>query len=118
MRLYNEEDFKARLEYAQPEIQRANLAEVILRMIDLRLGDIEKFPFIDPPQKQAIAGGFQMLRELGAIDENRRLTERGRDMARLPIDPTVSRMILQARDEDALSEVLVIAAAISVQDPR
>ena len=118
VRLYNEEDFKARLEYAQPEIQRANLAEVILRMIDLRLGDIEKFPFIDPPQKQAIAGGFQMLRELGAIDENRRLTERGRDMARLPIDPTVSRMILQARDEDALSEVLVIAAAISVQDPR
>ena len=118
VRLYNEEDFKARLEYAQPEIQRANLAEVILRMIDLRLGDIERFPFIDPPQKQAIAGGFQMLRELGAIDENRRLTERGRYMARLPIDPTVSRMILQARDEDALSEVLVIAAAISVQDPR
>jgi len=118
VRLYSEQDFVARLEYAQPEIQRANLAEVILRMIDLRLGDIERFPFIDPPHKQAIAGGFQQLSALGAIDENRRLTARGRDMARLPIDPTVSRMILQARDEGALSEVLVIAAAISVQDPR
>ncbi len=118
IRLYDERDFLARPEYAQPEIQRANLAEVILRMIDLHLGDIERFPFIDPPQKSAIAGGFQLLRELGAIDEHRRLTERGRAMARLPIDPTVSRMILQARDEDALSEVLVIASAISVQDPR
>ncbi len=118
IRLYGERDFLARPEYAQPEIQRANLAEVILRMIDLHLGDIERFPFIDPPQKAAIAGGFQLLRELGAIDEHRRLTERGRDMARLPIDPTVSRMILQARDENALAEVLVIASAISVQDPR
>ncbi len=118
VRLYDEKDFLARPEYAQPEIQRANLAEVILRMVDLRLGDIEVFPFIDPPQKQAIAGGFQLLRELGAIDEERHLTPRGRDMARLPLDPTVSRMILQAREEDALSEVLIIAAAISVQDPR
>ncbi len=118
VRLYDEKDFLARPEYAQPEIQRANLAEVILRMIDLHLGDVERFPFIDPPQKNAIAGGFQLLRELGAIDEHKRLTERGRDMARLPIDPTVSRMILQARDENALSEVLIIASAISVQDPR
>ena len=118
IRLYEEKDFLARPEFAQPEIQRANLAEVILRMIDLNLGDIERFPFIDPPQKGAIAGGFQLLHALGAIDDNRQLTDRGRDMARLPIDPTVSRMILQARDEHALSEVLIIAAAISVQDPR
>ena len=118
IRLYDEKDFLSRPEFAQPEIQRANLAEVILRMIDLKLGDIERFPFIDPPQKSAIAGGFQLLHALGAIDEHRRLTERGRDMARLPIDPTVSRMILQARDEHALSEVLIIASAISVQDPR
>ncbi|MEE3093370.1 MAG: ATP-dependent RNA helicase HrpA [Pseudomonadota bacterium] len=118
IRLYDEKDFLSRPEFAQPEIQRANLAEVILRMIDLKLGDIERFPFIDPPQKGAIAGGFQLLHALGAIDEHRRLTERGRDMARLPIDPTVSRMILQARDEHALSEVLIIASAISVQDPR
>ena len=118
IRLYDEKDFLSRPEFAQPEIQRANLAEVILRMIDLKLGDIERFPFIEPPQKSAIAGGFQLLHALGAIDEHRRLTERGRDMARLPIDPTVSRMILQARDEHALSEVLIIASAISVQDPR
>ena len=118
IRLYDEKDFLSRPEFAQPEIQRANLAEVILRMIDLKLGDIERFPFIDPPQKSAIAGGFQLLHALGAIDEHRRLTGRGRDMARLPIDPTVSRMILQARDEHALSEVLIIASAISVQDPR
>ncbi|MBT7547281.1 MAG: ATP-dependent RNA helicase HrpA, partial [Gemmatimonadetes bacterium] len=118
IRLYSEQDFLARDEYTQPEIQRANLAEVILRMINLKLGEIEAFPFIDPPSKQAIAGGFQLLRELNALDENRKLTRTGRDMARLPIDPTVSRMLLQAREEHALSEVLVIAAAISVQDPR
>ena len=118
VRLYSEQDFVARNEYTQPEIQRANLAEVILRMINLKLGEIEAFPFIDPPSKQAIAGGFQLLRELNALDEQRKLTRTGRDMARLPIDPTVSRMLLQAREEHALSEVLIIAAAISVQDPR
>ena len=118
VRLYSEQGFLSRPEYTQPEIQRANLAEVILRMISLKLGEIEAFPFIDPPSKQAIAGGFQLLRELNAIDEGRKLTQTGHDMARLPIDPTVSRMLLQAREEHALSEVLVIAAAISVQDPR
>ena len=118
IRLYSEQDFSARDEYTQPEIQRANLAEVILRMINLNLGKIETFPFIDPPSRQAIAGGFQLLRELNALDENKRLTPLGRDMARLPIDPTVSRMLLQAREEHALVEVLVIAAAISIQDPR
>ena len=118
IRLYSERDFLSRPEYTQPEIQRANLAEVILRMIHLKLGDIEAFPFIDPPAKAAIAGGFQLLRQLNALDENRALTSIGRAMARLPIDPTVSRMLLQAREEQALSEVLVIAAAISIQDPR
>jgi ATP-dependent helicase HrpA len=118
VRLYSEQDFLARPEYTQPEIQRANLAEVILRMINLKLGVIEDFPFVEPPSKQAITGGFQLLRELNAIDDNRNLTEIGRDMARLPIDPTVSRMLLQAREELALTEVLIIAAAVSVQDPR
>ena len=118
IRLYSEQDFLSRPEYTQPEIQRANLAEVILRMINLKLGDIEAFPFIDPPAKAAIAGGFQLLSQLNALDENRALTPIGRAMARLPIDPTVSRMLLQAREEQALSEVLIIAAAISIQDPR
>ena len=118
IRLYSEQDFLSRPEYTQPEIQRANLAEVILRMIHLKLGAIEAFPFIDPPTKAAIAGGFQLLRQLNALDENRALTPIGRAMARLPIDPTVSRMLLQAREERALSQVLVIAAAISIQDPR
>ena len=118
LRLYTEGDLKHRSEYTQPEIQRSNLAEVILRMLSLRLGDIRSFPFIDPPRPQAINGGFQLLAELGAIDGNRRLTDLGRDMARMPIDPTVSRMVLQARKEGALHEVLVIASAISIQDPR
>ena len=89
IRLYSEQDLLARDEYTQPEIQRVNLAEVILRMINLKLGEIEAFPFIDPPSKQAIGGGFQLLRELNALDENRKLTRTGRDMARLPIDPPV-----------------------------
>ncbi|MBT4611589.1 MAG: ATP-dependent RNA helicase HrpA, partial [Gemmatimonadetes bacterium] len=118
VRLYGEEDFLSRLEYTQPEIQRANLADVILRMLDLEFGAVENFPFIDPPQPAAIKGGYQMLEELGAIDQDKRLTRLGVDMAHLPIAPTVSRMILQAHAEGALPEVLVIAAAISVQDPR
>ena len=118
IRLYDEKSFLARPEYTQPEIQRSDLAEVILRMIALRLGDVETFPFIDPPRSQAIQGGFNVLRALDAIDDNKRLTPLGRDMARLPLAPTVSRMILQAQKERALREVLVIASAISIQDPR
>lgn len=118
IRLYDEKSFLARPEYTQPEIQRSDLAEVILRMIALRLGDIETFPFIDPPRSQAIQGGFNVLRALDAIDDQKRLTPLGRDMARLPLAPTVSRMILQAQKERALREVLVIASAISIQDPR
>ena len=118
IRLYDEKSFLARPEYTQPEIQRSDLAEVILRMIALRLGDVETFPFIDPPRSQAIQGGFNVLRALGAIYDHKRLTPLGRDMARLPLAPTVSRMILQARKERALREVLIIASAISIQDPR
>ena len=118
IRLYDERDFLSRPEYTQAEIQRSDLAEVILRMIALRLGDVETFPFIDPPGAQAIRGGFQLLKALGAIDDDKRLTPLGRDMARLPLAPKVSRMILQARKEGALREVLIIASAISIQDPR
>ncbi len=118
VRLYGEEDLLARPEHTQPEMQRANLAEVILRMLDLELGRVETFPFLDPPSEAAVRAGYQLLEELGAIDGDRRLTSLGRDMARMPISPAVSRMVLQARDEGSLAEVLVIAAAISVQDPR
>ena len=118
IRLYSEEDYLARPQYTQPEIQRADLADVILHMSSQRLGEIETFPFIDRPTPQAIRGGYQLLQELGALDEEQRLTRLGRDMARLPIDPTDARMILQAQEEGSLQEVLVIAAAISIQDPR
>ncbi len=118
LRLYSEADLASRPEFNTPELQRANLAEVILRMLALKLGDVHAFPFLDPPTPQAIRDGFQLLAELGAIDRGRRLTGRGRDMARLPVSPTVSRMLLQARQEGALQEVLVIASAISIQDPR
>ena len=118
IRLYDEADFLSRPRFTQPEIQRANLAEVILRMMALKLGHVETFPFIDPPQPRAIQGGLLLLEELGALDADHRLTPLGRDMARLPIAPTVARMILQARREGGLHQILVIAAAISIQDPR
>ena len=118
VRLYSEEDYLSRPQYTQPEIQRANLADVILRMMAARLGEVETFPFVDPPAPQVIRGGYLLLEELGALDDRRRLTKIGRDLARLPIACTDARMILQAQEEGALREVLVIAAAISIQDPR
>ena len=118
LRLYSESDLRNRPEFTTPELQRDNLAEVILRMLALKLGDVHAFPFLDRPTPQAIRDGFQLLTELGAIDRERRLTGQGREMARLPVSPTVSRMLLQARQENALQEVLVIASAISIQDPR
>ncbi len=118
IRLFSEEDYQERPRYTQPEIQRANLAEVILRMKAFDLGDIETFPFINPPQKEAIHSGYRLLQELGALSEKRELTSHGRDLARLPIDPTIGRMVLQARHEGALQEVLVVAAGLSIQDPR
>ncbi|MHC1763888.1 MAG: ATP-dependent RNA helicase HrpA [Verrucomicrobiia bacterium] len=118
IRLYAEEDFAARPKDSQPEIQRANLAEVILKMKAWRLGEIETFPFIDPPQNQAIQSGYQLLQELGALDAERRLTPLGQDLARLPVDPSIGRMILQSVKEGAVEPVLIVAAGLSVQDPR
>jgi ATP-dependent helicase HrpA len=118
IRLYSEEDFNERPPYTQPEIQRANLAEVILRMKAYRLGDIETFPFVNPPPPAAIQGGYLLLQELGALDEARELTQLGHDLSRLPIDPTLGRMLLQSQSEHAGRELLIIAAGLSIQDPR
>ena len=118
IRLYSEADFNERPLFTQPEIQRANLAEVILRMKTFRLGDIETFPFINPPTPAAIRAGYQLLQELGALDDQRQITALGEDLGRLPIDPTIGRMILQARVEHALPEMTIIAAGLSIQDPR
>ncbi|HRT55283.1 MAG TPA: ATP-dependent RNA helicase HrpA [Candidatus Paceibacterota bacterium] len=118
IRLYSEADFAARPAYTQPEIQRANLAEVILRMKAFRLGEIETFPFINPPAPAAIQAGYNLLQELGALDAARELTPLGRDLARLPIDPAMGRMLLQAQREHAVHELLIIASGLSIQDPR
>jgi ATP-dependent helicase HrpA len=117
-RLYEEEDFKARVDHTDPEIKRAGLAGVILRMKSLKLGEVEAFSFLDPPAKRAIDEGYRVLEEIGALDEQRQLTPVGERLARLPVDPRVGRMILGGVEEGALREVLVIAAALSVQDPR
>ncbi len=118
IRLYSEADFGERPVQTQPEIQRANLAEVILRMKAFQLGDIETFPFLNPPTPAAIRAGYALLHELGALDEKRELTPLGRDLARLPIDPTLGRMLLHAQEEHATHELLIIAAGLSIQDPR
>ncbi|MEI8042578.1 MAG: ATP-dependent RNA helicase HrpA [Verrucomicrobiota bacterium] len=118
IRLYAEEDFNTRPPFTQPEIQRANLAEVILRMKAFHLGDIETFPFVQPPTSAAIANGYALLQELGALDQQRALTRLGHDLARLPIDPTLGRMLLQSQHEHATRELLIIAAGLSIQDPR
>ncbi|AJY42837.1 ATP-dependent RNA helicase HrpA [Burkholderia humptydooensis] len=118
IRLYEESDFAGRARFTDPEILRSSLAAVILRMKSLHLSEIESFPFIEPPPGRAIADGYQLLNELGAVDDDNALTPLGRELARLPLDPCVGRMILAARDQQALREVLVIASALSVQDPR
>ncbi len=118
IRLYEEADLAARPEFTDPEILRSSLAAVILRMKALRLGAIESFPFIEAPPARAIADGYQLLGELGAIDDNGDLTAIGSELTRLPLDPCVGRMILAGRDHDCLSEMLVIGSALSVQDPR
>jgi ATP-dependent helicase HrpA len=120
IRLYSEEDYLARPRFTQPEIQRANLADVILRLKAHGFGDVERFPFISPPSTKAIRAGYVLLEELGALEpgSSHTLTSLGRELARLPVDPTVGRMILQASGEKALSEVLVIASGLSIQDPR
>ena len=118
IRLYDEADFARRPKFTDPEILRSSLAGVILRMKSLALGDVRAFPFVEPPPGRAIADGYDLLAELGAVDEDNELTPLGRDLARLPLDPRVGRMLLAAREQHALAEVLIIAAALSVQDPR
>lgn len=118
VRLYAEDDFRERPRFGMPEIQRTNLAEVILRIKAFRLGDIETFPFLNPPGSPAIRAGYVLLHELGALDDNNALTPVGAELARLPVDPTLGRMLLQARTEKVLPEMLVIAAGLSVPDPR
>ncbi len=118
VRLYGDDDFAARPAYTDPEILRSSLAAVILRMEALGLPAVDAFPFLEPPSPRAIADGYQLLQELSAVDARRVLTPLGRDLARLPVDPRVGRMVLAARDTGCLAEVLVIASALSVPDPR
>jgi ATP-dependent helicase HrpA len=118
IRLYDEADFASRNEFTDPEILRASLAGVILRMKALRLGDVESFPFIEAPPPKAIVDGYALLQELGALNDQRELTETGQTLGRLPLDPRIARMIVAAKAEGSLREVLIIAAALSVQDPR
>ncbi|WP_055701075.1 MULTISPECIES: ATP-dependent RNA helicase HrpA [Streptomyces] len=123
IRLYSEDDFLARPEFTDAEILRTNLASVILQMTAAGLGDIEKFPFIDPPDHRNIRDGVQLLQELGALnpaekDVRKRLTQQGRKLAQLPVDPRLARMVLEADKNGCVREVMVIAAALSIQDPR
>ena len=118
IRLYEEKDFNGRPRFTDPEILRSSLAGVILRMKSLHLGVVDDFPFIEAPSKRAITDGYQLLAELGAVDDANELTRTGAELAKLPLDPRVGRMILEARDRQALDEVLVIASALSVQDVR
>ncbi|MEE1649649.1 ATP-dependent RNA helicase HrpA [Brachybacterium sp. J144] len=124
IRLYSEEDFESRPEFTEPEILRTSLASVVLLMTSLGLGDVESFPFVEPPASRAIADGVRLLEELGAIEDDpkspggRRLTRIGRDLARFPLDPRMARMLLEANRLGALREVLIIVAALSIQDPR
>ena len=118
-KLYDEDDFKQRPAYTEPEILRSSLAGVILRMKSLHLGDVEDFPFLEAPLPRMIADGYNLLAELGALDEtSKELTQVGRELAKLPLDPKIGRMILAAREHNCLREVLIIAAALGTQDPR
>ncbi|WOJ94457.1 ATP-dependent RNA helicase HrpA [Congregibacter variabilis] len=118
LRLYTEEDYLNRPEFTDPEIKRSNLAAVVLQMLQLGLGDISRFPFLEPPDNRLIRDGYRLLDELGAVNQREQLTRLGRRMAALPIDPTLSRMVLAAQEFSVLPEMLVIASALSIQDPR
>ena len=118
IRLYAEEDFNARPAFTDPEILRTNLAAVILQMLHLRLGAIDAFPFIEPPDGKAITDGFNLLQELSAVTRDNQLTPMGRQLARLPVDPRLGRMLLEAAQQGSLQEVLIVTSALSVQDPR
>jgi len=118
IRLYAEDDFNARDEFTTPEISRTNLASVILQMVSLKLGDIEEFPFIDKPDSRFIKDGLRLLQELGAVDQGGKITDTGQLLSQLPVDPKIGRMLLAANKEKSLKEVLVIASALGIQDPR
>lgn len=118
LRLYSEEDFLSRSEFTQPEILRSNLANVILNMRSMKIGDINDFPFIDAPEHKFITDGYQSLFELSAVDDARKITSIGRQIARFPIDVRLGRMIVEAEKEACLSDILIITAALSIQDPR
>jgi len=118
VRLFELQDFDTRPKYTDPEIKRTGLAGVILRMMSLGLGKVEDFPFLDPPHGRSVAEGYRVLQELGALDDDRQLTELGRRLSQFPVDPRVARMILAGKEFGCLSEVLVVAAALNVQDPR
>jgi len=118
IRLYSEENYGERREFTEPEIQRTNLAAVILQMKQLGFGEIDNFPFVEPPDQRLISDGYRLLGELQAVDDQRRITPLGKQLARLPVDPRIGRMLLAAAEYRCLKEVLVIAAALSVQDPR
>ncbi len=118
IRLYSEADYLSRPAFTDTEITRTNLASVILQMLALRLGDIESFPFVEPPESRAVRDGFHLLEELQAVDKDGKLLPLGRDMARLPLDPRLARILLEAAQRHCLSEALIIVSALSVQDPR
>jgi ATP-dependent helicase HrpA len=118
IRLYTEEDFESRPEFTDPEILRTNLASVLLQMAALDLGDVADFPFVDPPDRRAVADGLALLEELHALDEHGKLTATGRALAALPLDPRMARMVVEADRRGVLDEVLVIAAGLTIQDPR
>ena len=117
-RLYSEQDFLGRPEFTDPEIRRTNLAAVVLRMLELGLGDVDRFPFIDPPDPKVVRDGYRLLEELGAVSARGKLTALGQRLARLPVDPRLGRMLLAANEHGCLAEVLVIVSAMSIQDPR
>jgi len=117
-RLYSEEDFVARPEYTDPEILRTNLAAVIMKMLDAGIGNVRRFPFIDMPEKKLWNDGYKLLFELGAVDAKEKLTTLGRQMARIPADPRLSRILLAAKDQGCVDEALIIVSALSIQDPR
>jgi len=118
IRLYSEEDFQGRPEFTDPEIVRTNLAAVILQMLQMRIGDIRDFPFVDRPDNPLINDGFQLLVELKAVDEKGQMTDIGRSLSRLPVDPRIGKMLVMAASLGSLKEVIIIAALLSIQDPR
>ncbi|GGX75606.1 ATP-dependent RNA helicase HrpA [Saccharospirillum salsuginis] len=118
IRLYDEEEFQQRPEFTDPEILRTNLASVILQMLHMRLGHIEDFPFLEPPDRRMIRDGYTLLNELAAVNDQGKLTPLGKQLARLPVDPRIGRMVIEGQQQKALSEILVIASALSIPDPR